>query len=119
MRFRSGEALTESSGTRGAPLESKDGTAPQPLTRFPREKLQKLSGEKKCRKCGKEKPVSQFPRNARTLDRLSSWCKRCHAKGVVKCRDRQRKRARERQWREQLENNRRLGEQDWVRRRSA
>lgn len=33
---------------------------------------------KVCRRCeGKER--SEFPRNARTRDRLSSWCSQCHA----------------------------------------
>jgi hypothetical protein len=44
MRFRSGEALTEASRTRGAPSVSKNAEAPQPLTRLSREKLRQAHG---------------------------------------------------------------------------
>lgn len=33
---------------------------------------------KTCRKCGADKPLSDFPRNTTTRDRLSCWCKKCH-----------------------------------------
>jgi hypothetical protein len=88
-----------------------------PVTRTPREKLQKDCGEKKCRKCGREKAVSEFPRNRRVSDGFSSWCRACHAEACRDCRARQREAARERQWKRQQEHNRRLMEQ--ARKRSA
>ena len=33
---------------------------------------------KGCRKCGQLKPVSEFRRNPRCRDGLSSWCSECH-----------------------------------------
>jgi hypothetical protein len=33
---------------------------------------------KTCRKCGETKPVSEFRRNPRVRDGLSSWCSECH-----------------------------------------
>jgi uncharacterized protein YhaN len=33
---------------------------------------------KTCRKCGKVKEASEFRRNARMKDGLSSWCSACH-----------------------------------------
>lgn len=32
---------------------------------------------KLCTKCGKEKPISAFSRNAASLDGLQVWCKDC------------------------------------------
>ena len=32
---------------------------------------------KKCTKCGKGKPTTNFYKNPKTKDRLSSWCKSC------------------------------------------
>jgi hypothetical protein len=42
---------------------------------------------KTCRKCAKEKEAGEFPRNSRTRDRLSSWCKSCHAAAVRRYRE--------------------------------
>ena len=34
--------------------------------------------EKSCTKCGEAKKPAKFPRNKRTRDGLSSWCRSCH-----------------------------------------
>ena len=34
---------------------------------------------KRCRKCLETRERSEFPAHARTSDRLSSWCRGCHA----------------------------------------
>ena len=31
-----------------------------------------------CRRCGQEKPGTEFRRNRRVSDGLSSWCSLCH-----------------------------------------
>jgi hypothetical protein len=116
MHFRSGEALSEPSRDQGAPPISKDAVHRQPLTRFSREILQKDSGgpsleNKDCRKCHRTKSVSEFPRNPRVSDGYSSWCKACHAAACRQTRARQREAARERHWKRQQENIRRLREQ--------
>ena len=36
--------------------------------------------EKTCRRCGKTEDSSKFPPHAETRDRLSAWCRSCHAK---------------------------------------
>jgi hypothetical protein len=33
---------------------------------------------KRCTHCHEPKPLSEFPPNRRTRDRLSSWCRSCH-----------------------------------------
>ena len=33
---------------------------------------------KRCARCGEEKPIAEYPNNARTAAGLSSWCKLCH-----------------------------------------
>jgi hypothetical protein len=33
---------------------------------------------KECRKCGENKPVSEFPVNRKLKDGYDSWCKLCH-----------------------------------------
>jgi superfamily II helicase len=35
-------------------------------------------GVKTCRHCRAEKPYEDFPRNPKTRDQASSWCKSCH-----------------------------------------
>jgi hypothetical protein len=39
----------------------------------------RYGGTKTCRHCRVEKPYEDFPRNRKTLDLASSWCKSCHA----------------------------------------
>lgn len=34
---------------------------------------------KRCRKCKKTKPLSQFYKNPRAKDGVHSYCKKCHA----------------------------------------
>ena len=34
---------------------------------------------KRCRRCGETRDCSEFPAHPRTSDRLSSWCRGCHA----------------------------------------
>jgi hypothetical protein len=121
MQYRPGEALSEPSRTRGAASSSKAATPAQPVLRSSRVKLQKdrrgLTLEKRCRKCGVAKAVSEFPLNRRVSDGFSSWCKACHAEACRESRARQREAVREWQWERQQEHNRRLRKQ--ARRRSA
>jgi hypothetical protein len=51
---------------------------------------------KTCRKCGEEKEAAEFPRNSRTRDRLSSWCKSCHREATRRYREANREELNER-----------------------
>jgi hypothetical protein len=42
----------------------------------------RYGGTKTCRHCRVEKPYSEFPRNLKTHDQASSWCKTCHAEAT-------------------------------------
>lgn len=42
-----------------------------------------MTALKVCRHCGLEKPASEFRRNPRCRDGLSSWCAECH-RGAVR-----------------------------------
>jgi 5-methylcytosine-specific restriction endonuclease McrA len=58
-----------------------DTRSPTPSPEFGEKDSEKASAAKNgkaCRKCVEEKPTSEFPRNPRCLDDLSSWCKSCH-----------------------------------------
>jgi len=55
----------------GTPVEAREPDDPGAVPTF-------LPVAKNCRRCGETKPRLEFPRNARTRDRLSSWCSACH-----------------------------------------
>lgn len=40
---------------------------------------------KRCTKCGEEKPLSEFHRDARTRDGLRCWCKVCAVADTLRC----------------------------------
>jgi hypothetical protein len=65
---------------------------------------------KTCRKCGKAKENSAFPRNPRCCDGLSSWCSACHVEATRRYRARKAEEAAAEAelWRKEL--NRRLRE---------
>jgi hypothetical protein len=85
----------------GAGVVSKTQTPADPLSRPSRKKLQNTEGpaleKKECRKCGREKPVSEFPVREAMRDGLSSWCADCHNDAVRETRARQDEAARESQ----------------------
>jgi hypothetical protein len=83
-----------------------------PYAKHSRNKLTKsLDIAKTCRKCGKEKQRSAFPSNPRTRDRLSSWCRPCHALACRRWREKDRAAAIEEFHRRQEADNKRLREQ--------
>ena len=54
---------------------------------------------KRCRHCGQQKPASEFRRNSRCRDGLSSWCSECHRQAVRdwRLRNREAEKARQRE----------------------
>jgi hypothetical protein len=50
---------------------------------------------KRCRHCGTEEPASEFRRNARCRDGLSSWCALCHTAATRRRREEHPERVRE------------------------
>ena len=45
---------------------------------FAKQKVMKL-----CVRCGQTRPTTDFSRNSKTKDKLSSWCKECHSNHAV------------------------------------
>lgn len=37
-----------------------------------------VAGSKRCRCCGRVKPLERFARHARTADRRQAWCRNCN-----------------------------------------
>jgi hypothetical protein len=48
---------------------------------------------KRCGKCGRERHLTDFPRNARMKGGLSSWCRWCHREATRRWRTKRRKAA--------------------------
>lgn len=44
------------------------------------------TGQKRCRKCKKQKPLTEFHRNASSHDGLARWCKACKTKAAKESR---------------------------------
>ena len=62
-----------------------EGGSALPRSRPPRERAMKNT--KTCRQCGERKNGSEFPRNRRMSDGLSSWCGSCHAEATQRWRE--------------------------------
>ena len=63
-----------------------------PLARDSRKTVAKNPMTKTCRHCDQTKPIEDFPAHARTLDGLSSWCRRCHNAACRRSREKRRER---------------------------
>jgi len=71
--------------------------------------MTQLSGQKKCRRCEKEKEINDFPNEKRNRDGKGSWCKPCLRKyNAIKQREEYRKnpKTRERIGRKNFKNHR-------------
>jgi hypothetical protein len=63
---------------------------------------------KECRRCRKEKPSAEFPRNRQHRDGLSSWCLKCQVEATREYRRRRREGEKETQKMERIASNERL-----------
>ena len=56
---------------------------------IPKKEVKEMDQKKQCSKCGKEKPLEEFSKNASNPDGLERWCKDCKKKAQQDYRDKQ------------------------------